>query len=142
MATTKEETLKPSRSSGPGRLIIAVYAVFALAATARAGFQIATKFSEAPLAYGLSAFAAVVYILAAVSLAKPGPRWFWTSVLAVSVEMVGVLAVGAVTLSSSAALPDDTVWSAFGQGYGFIPLVLPIAGLWWLYHHRSDRGRR
>lgn len=142
MSSTEEETLTSSRSSGPGRLIIAVYAVFALAATARAGFQIATKFSDAPVAYSLSAFAAVVYILAAVSLAKAGPAWFWTSVLAVSIEMVGVLTVGAVTLASSAALPDDTVWSAFGRGYGFVPLVLPIAGLWWLYYNRSDRERR
>lgn len=127
------------RASGPGRLIIAVYAVFAVAATARAGFQIATKFPEAPVAYSLSAFAAVVYILAAISLAKPGSRWFWTSVVAVGTELAGVLIVGAVSLFSSAALPDDTVWSDFGRGYLFVPLVLPFAGLWWLYRNSADR---
>lgn len=130
---------KSGRSSGPGRLIIAVYAVFALAATARAGFQIATRFSAAPVSYSLSAFAAVVYIVAAVSLAKAGPGWFRTSVLAVSVELVGVLAVGAFTIFNAAVLPDDTVWSGFGQGYGFVPLVLPMVGLWWLYRNRADR---
>ena len=56
---------KDTRNTGPGRLLIAVYAVFAISATARAGFQILTKFSEAPLAYLLSAFAAVVYLVVA-----------------------------------------------------------------------------
>jgi len=31
---------------------------------------------------------------------------------------------------------DQTVWSTYGIGYGFVPLVLPIAGLWWLLRHR------
>lgn len=127
------------RSSGPGRLIVAVYAVFAISATARAGYQIATGFSHAPVAYSLSAFAAIVYILAAVSLAKPGTAWFWTSVAAVSVELVGVLTVGAYSVLSSTALPEATVWSGFGQGYGYVPLVLPLIGLWWLYRNRAER---
>jgi len=25
----------------------------------------------------------------------------------------------------------------FGRGYGFIPLVLPIVGLWWLQRTRA-----
>jgi hypothetical protein len=129
----------PGRSSGPGRLIVAVYGVFAISATARAGFQIATGFSHAPVAYSLSAFAAVVYILAAFSLAKAGAGWFWTSLAAVSVELLGVLAVGSYSIFSSAALPEATVWSSFGQGYGYVPLVLPLIGLWWLYRNRADR---
>ena len=71
-----------TRNTGPGRLLIAVYAIFAISATARAGYQILTKFSEAPLAYLLSAFAAVVYVVATVSLAKPGRTAFKVSVVA------------------------------------------------------------
>ncbi|KPN17967.1 MULTISPECIES: hypothetical protein [Arthrobacter] len=126
-----------ARNAGPGRLIVAVYGVFALAATARAAFQIATKFEEAPLAYLLSAFAAVVYIVATVSLAKSGETSYKVSVAAVSIEMAGVVAVGLFGLLDAAALPDDTVWSGFGMGYGFVPLVLPIVGLLWLYKHRN-----
>ncbi|EMY35175.1 hypothetical protein D477_005956 [Arthrobacter crystallopoietes BAB-32] len=128
------------RSSGPGRLIVAVYGVFAISATARASYQIATKFSEAPVAYLLSAFAAVVYILATVALARKGLRWYWTSVAAISVELAGVLAVGLLSLLDPALLPEDTVWSGFGQGYGYVPLVLPLLGLWWLWRHRPGRG--
>ena len=130
-----------TRNTGPGRLLIAVYAVFALSATARAGYQILTKFAEAPLAYLLSAFAAVVYIVATVSLAKPGRTWFKISVTAVLVELIGVLVVGALSLFDSVNFPHETVWSLFGRGYGFIPLLLPILGLIWLYRRRPAPKR-
>ncbi|NQD87853.1 hypothetical protein HP499_08555 [Paenarthrobacter sp. CM16] len=129
---------KDTRNTGPGRLLIAVYAVFALSATARAGYQIATKFAEAPLAHSLSAFAAVVYIVATISLAKPGRTWFKVSVAAVLTELVGVLVVGAISLFDPVAFPHDTVWSLFGRGYGFVPLVLPILGLLWLNKRRPS----
>ncbi|MDQ0821936.1 hypothetical protein QFZ79_004313 [Arthrobacter sp. V4I6] len=125
-----------TRNTGPGRLLIAVYAVFAISATARAGYQILTKFSEAPLAYSLSAFAAVVYVVATVSLAKAGRTWFKVSVVAVLVELIGVLVVGALSLFDSVNFPHETVWSLFGRGYAFIPLLLPILGLLWLYRRR------
>ena len=54
---------QPRTSSGPGRVLVAVYALFALAATARAGVQLATRFSEAPLAYLLSAVAGLILSL-------------------------------------------------------------------------------
>ncbi len=125
-----------TRNTGPGRLLIAVYAVFAISATARAGYQILTKFSEAPLAYLLSAFAAAVYIVATVSLAKPGRTWFKISLAAVLVELIGVLVVGALSLFDAVNFPHETVWSLFGRGYGFIPLLLPVLGLIWLYRRR------
>jgi hypothetical protein len=34
--------------------------------------------------------------------------------------------------------PKATVWSGYGSGYGFVPLVLPLVGLWWL--RRTSRG--
>ncbi|XVQ08481.1 hypothetical protein ACQP1W_38885 [Spirillospora sp. CA-255316] len=118
--------------SGPGRLLVAVYAIFALAAGARAGVQIATRFSEAPVAYALSAFAAVVYVLATVALALGGRTSRRIALAALTIELAGVLVVGTLSLADPAAFPDATVWSAYGRGYGFIPLVLPIVGLYWL----------
>lgn len=128
-----------TRNTGPGRLLIAVYAVFAISATARAGYQILTKFSDAPLAYLLSAFAALVYVVATVSLAKPGPTWFRISLAAVLVELVGVLVVGGLSVFDPVAFPHETVWSLFGSGYAFIPLLLPVLGLIWLYRRRPRR---
>jgi len=127
-------------ASGPGRVLVAVYAIFALGATARAGVQIATRFDDAPLAYLLSAFAAVVYVLATVALAGSGSIWWRVALGACSVELVGVLTVGLLSVFDPAAFPDATVWSAFGRGYLFVPLVLPVIGLAWL--RRTAPGRR
>ena len=116
-------------AAGPGRVLVAVYAVFALAAGARAAVQLATRFAEAPVAYLLSALAAAVYVVATVALARDSRR---LALAAVAVELAGVLVVGVLSLVDRAAFPDETVWSAFGRGYGFVPLVLPVLGLLWL----------
>jgi amino acid transporter len=118
--------------SGPGRLLIAVYAIFALAATARSAVQLGTHFSRAPLAYLLSAFAAVVYIVATVCLARGDRASRRVATVSIVVELVGVLAVGTLSLVAADAFPDATVWSDYGQGYGYVPAVLPLLGLWWL----------
>jgi cytochrome bd-type quinol oxidase subunit 2 len=117
---------------GPGRILIAVYGVFALAATARAGVQIATKFSDAPIAYILSAVAAVIYCAATFALAKATKVSRRVATVAIAVELVGVLAIGAFSYAAPEDFPDATVWSHFGQGYGFVPVVLPVLGLLWL----------
>ena len=125
---------EPGTGAGPGRVLVVIYGIFALAAGARAGVQLATKFSEAPLAYLLSALAAVVYLVATFGLARGGRVGRRTAVVACSVELTGVLVVGTLSLLDHAAFPDATVWSGFGQGYGFVPLVLPVLGLLWLRH--------
>lgn len=118
--------------SGPGRLLIAVYAIFALAATARSAVQLGTHFSRAPLAYVLSAIAAVVYIVATVCLARGNRTSRRIATVSILVELVGVLVVGTLSLAVPHLFPDATVWSNYGQGYGYVPAVLPLLGLWWL----------
>lgn len=131
--------MSEARSHGLGRVLIAVYAVFALAATGRSGVQLATKADEAPVPYVLSALAAVVYIAATLGLARSGEGWRRVAWLACGVELAGVLVVGALSLVEPDWFPDDTVWSGFGAGYGYLPLVLPFAGLAWLWHTRDAR---
>lgn len=129
---------RSSRATGPGRLLIVIYAVFAVAATARATFQIATVFDEAPLAFVLSAVSGVIYICATISLSLRGLRAYWFSVVAVLVEFVGVISVGIYSLADPGAFPKASVWSGFGWGYGFFPLLLPILGMIWLYRKRPQ----
>ncbi len=114
--------------SGVSRVLVALYAVFALAAGSRAAVQLATRFDEAPVAYLLSALAAVVYVVATVALAR-GPAGRRVALAAISVELVGVLVVGTLSLVDAAAFPDETVWSGYGRGYLYVPLVLPVLGL-------------
>lgn len=119
-------------NAGPGRVLVGLYALFALAAGARAGVQIATEFSTAPLAFVLSAVAAVIYLVATVGFIRGGDGGRRLALVCCAVELVGVLAVGTASLVDRAAFPAATVWSGYGQGYGFVPLVLPVLGLLWL----------
>ncbi|MFG1623842.1 hypothetical protein [Kribbella sp. NPDC049227] len=121
---------------GPGRILILVYGVFALSATARAGVQIATQFSEAPIAYVLSAVAAIIYCAATFALAKATKVSRRVATAAIAIELIGVLAIGAFSYAAPDDFPDATVWSHFGQGYGFVPVVLPVLGLLWLRRTR------
>lgn len=116
---------------GIGRLLIAIYGVFALSATARASYQLLTEFEQAPIAYLLSAISAVVYIIATIALAR-GDSSRTLAYITVSFELVGVIAVGALSLLLPELFAHPSVWSGFGIGYGFIPLLLPILGLFWL----------
>jgi hypothetical protein len=122
--------------TGAGRVLLLVYGIFALSAGARAGVQIATKFAQAPLAYLLSALAAAVYLAATVGLALGGRRGRLTALTSCSIELAGVLVVGTLSIVDRAAFPDATVWSRYGNGYGYVPLVLPMVGLYWLWRHR------
>jgi hypothetical protein len=122
----------PATASGPGRVLVAVYAVFAVAATGRSTLQLLTRADEAPVPYALSALAALVYIAATVGLARTGRTANRIAWVAIVVELVGVLAVGVASLVEPSWFPDDTVWSRFGAGYGYLPLLLPVAGLAWL----------
>jgi cytochrome bd-type quinol oxidase subunit 2 len=119
-------------NTGPGRVLLSVYGLFAIAATSRAAVQLATKFHEAPVAYLLSAAAAVIYVIATVALARSTPTSRRVALVACSVELAGVLVVGTLSLLDPDLFPDETVWSGYGSGYGFVPLVLPVLGLLWL----------
>lgn len=119
---------------GFGRVLVAVYGVFALAASARSIYQLATRADEAPLAYALSAVAGLVYVVATLALATDRRRLATTTI---GFELLGVLTVGALTLIDTDLFPDETVWSDFGAGYLFVPLVLPFVGLWWLQRTRQ-----
>ena len=127
-----------ARTQGFGRILVTIYAVFAIGATSRSVVQIARRFDEAPIAYSLSLVAAVVYILATIAIARGGPVWRKVAWTALSFELCGVLIVGALTVFVPDAFPRATVWSYFGRGYLFIPLVLPILGLWWLRRTGKD----
>ncbi|HEX6870791.1 MAG TPA: hypothetical protein VF163_06815 [Micromonosporaceae bacterium] len=125
---------------GPGRVLLGLYGVFAVAAGARAGVQIATKFDQAPLAYLLSALAAVIYLVATFGLIRGGASGRRLALICCTVELFGVLTVGLISVVVPEDFPDETVWSGFGQGYGYVPLVLPVLGLWWLLRRPRQTG--
>jgi hypothetical protein len=136
---SEPSTLRRPTNTGVGRVLVAVYGVFAVAACSRAGVQLATRYYEAPLAYVLSAVAGVVYVVATLTLARGTQTSRRLALAAILIELVGVLTVGTASLIDPAAFPRATVWSLYGIGYGFVPLLLPFAGLAWLWRTRARR---
>ena len=136
MADTEAPHSPAPTGRGFGRFLVAVYGILALGATSRSAVQLATDFNKAPLAYLLSAFAAVVYVVATISLARGDVTSRRVATVAISIELVGVLIVGAASELFHSDFQQATVWTGFGSGYVFVPLVLPFVGLWWLRHTR------
>lgn len=134
-----QSTRGTARSRGFATLLVIVYGIFALSATARASVQILEHFSVAPLAYLLSLLAACTYVAATVLLARRGGdsrAALWLC----SAELAGVIVVGTLTVADPGLFPDATVWSRFGTGYGYVPLLLPIVAIAYLLRRR--RGHR
>lgn len=138
-------TGSPHRMSGVGRVLVVVYGILALAATGRTAVQIIERFDEAPVAFTLSGLSALVYILATIALVAPGRVWYRVAWCAIGFELVGVLLIGTITLLAPDLLGPgtgdpfgrtSTVWTLYGAGYLFVPLALPVLGMWWLAKHR------
>ncbi|MFD0356349.1 hypothetical protein ACFVHW_21800 [Streptomyces sp. NPDC127110] len=134
--TTAPPARRKRLVSGPGLLLVWLYGVMVVGALSRSVFQISTEFDRAPLAYSLSAAAAVAYAFITYSLVRGGERARRAALVCCAVELAGVLAVGTWTLVRPDSFPDATVWSEFGMGYLFIPVILPVTGMLWL---RSKR---
>ncbi|MFJ4370183.1 hypothetical protein [Streptomyces chartreusis] len=137
VAVTEE---KPTRLiGGPGILLVWLYGVMVVGAVSRSAYQIATEFDRAPLAYSLSALAGIVYGFITYTLVRGGEKARRAARVCCAAELVGVLAVGTWTLVEPSAFPDATVWSDFGMGYVFIPVLLPLSALYWL-RKRAPHG--
>ena len=142
MSATVTPTATRTKVGGVGRVLVAVYAILAIAATGRSVFQIVDRFGEAPVAFSLSALAAVVYLIATVALAL---GWRRVAFATICFELAGVLVVGTISILAPGVLGLDsvdpfgreaTVWSAYGAGYLLVPLALPVLGLLWLRRRR------
>lgn len=128
------EALRPV---GPGRVLALTYAFFTLAAGARSAVQIITRPEPALFAYSLSALAACTYAVGTLLIVRADRhRGKMPAVVACCAELAGLVAVGTLSVAVPHWFPDQTVWSHFGQGYGFVPTVLPLLALWWLSKQR------
>ncbi|MEU6975939.1 MULTISPECIES: hypothetical protein [unclassified Streptomyces] len=136
-ATETEEQGTGRLVTGPGMLLVWLYGVMSVGAVSRSIYQIATEFDRAPLAYSLSAVAAVVYAFITYTLVRGGETARRAALVCCAAELVGVLTVGTWTLVEPSAFPDATVWSDYGYGYVFIPVLLPLTGIWWLRRSRA-----
>lgn len=125
-----------------GVILAVSYPVLALSAGVRSIYQLFLK--EGPVDYLpaiLSGIAAVCYLLATFGFVIR-KRWAWRlSVTMLAFELAMVLIVGTLSLF----YPDTigrTVWGHFGADYGYFPLIQPLLGLAWLFHHETRQVNR
>ncbi|MFJ7295592.1 hypothetical protein [Streptomyces collinus] len=140
MTSGEAEVSRRRLISGPGTLLVWLYGVMVVGAVSRSAYQITTEFDRAPLAYSLSAVAGVVYGFITYTLVRGGETARRIALACCVAELVGVLTVGTWTLAEPSAFPDATVWSDFGMGYLFIPVILPVSAIYWLRASRSRDG--
>jgi hypothetical protein len=140
MTSGEAEVSRRRLISGPGTLLVWLYGVMVVGAVSRSAYQIATEFDRAPLAYSLSAVAGLVYGFITYSLVRGGEKARKAALACCVAELVGVLTVGTWTLIEPSAFPDATVWSDFGMGYLFIPVLLPLSAIYWLRTSRARQG--
>ncbi|MEU2915583.1 hypothetical protein ACWCQ0_37845 [Streptomyces massasporeus] len=140
MTSGEAEVSRRRLISGPGTLLVWLYGVMVVGAVSRSAYQIATEFDRAPLAYSLSAVAGVVYGFITYTLVRGGEAARRVALACCVAELAGVLTVGTWTLVEPSAFPDATVWSDFGMGYLFIPVILPVSAIYWLRASRSRDG--
>ncbi|MFY9487238.1 MAG: hypothetical protein WAP35_00880 [Solirubrobacterales bacterium] len=119
--------------------LLAGYALLAFAAIGRSTYELVAKFDEAPLAYSLSTFAAVVYCVGVWGIARADKLALRVARVSVTFELAGVLIVGTLTAIDSSAFPEGTVWTLYGRDYGWLPLIVPVLALWWLSRQHPEK---
>ncbi|WP_343997756.1 hypothetical protein [Streptomyces thermocarboxydovorans] len=140
MTSGEAEVPAKRLTGGPGLLLVWLYGVMVVGAMSRSAYQIATEFDRAPLAYSLSALAGVVYGFITYTLVRGGETARRAALVCCAAELVGVLTVGTWTLVDPSAFPDATVWSDYGMGYLFIPVLLPVSAIYWLRRARERQA--
>ena len=123
----QSEQTKVSR--GASDVLSFFYALWAFSALGRSSWEYLFKQNVATyIPAHLSTFVGVLYIFIIVGLRRRSPRWWWITMALLVVELAGVLIVGTIDVVWQ-PFPYATVWSKYGIGYFFMPLILPFVGL-------------
>ncbi len=132
-----EAQRKPAR--GASDVLGFFYGLWAFSALGRSSYEYLFKQNvRTYVPAHLSTFVGVLYIFIIVGLRKRSPRWYWITLALLAVELAGVLIVGTIDVVWR-PFPYATVWSNYGIGYFFMPLVLPFVGLAYMLR-RSTRA--
>jgi hypothetical protein len=123
-------------SRGASDVLGFFYGLWSFSALGRSSYKYLFKHPATFVPAHLSTFVGVLYIFIIVGLRKRTPRWWWITLGLLVVELAGVLVVGKIDVIWR-PFPYATVWSNYGIGYFFMPLVLPFVGLWWMLRRET-----
>lgn len=126
-------------SLGLGRLVMAAFWLFGAWVTTNAVID-ALHWDSGPIGPVVVALVAgIVYLVAALALTHNGRRMRRLGWAAVAVEALGPVLVGLLGMGVPALSDPRSPWGAFGADYWYIPLVLPVIGLVWLWWSNPRR---
>lgn len=125
---------------GLGRLVLLAYGVVAALIFVREVARLADLGQAAPLSAALSVVATLLYVVTAVAVAHNGRRMRKVAWVCTLAGLVGALGGGIVTLLAPGLVAARTVWSGFGEGYWYAPLLLPLVAAFWLWWSRPGRS--
>lgn len=111
--------------------LVFFYGLWAVAAISRALYQYAVRRPPDLTPTHISLFVGALYVLIILGMRRRSPAAWRATLALLAVELLGVLVVGAVDVVWR-PFPYTTVWSGFGAGYLYMPLLLPAAGIWWM----------
>jgi hypothetical protein len=120
-----------SKATGGSDALVFFYGLWAVAALSRAAYQYLVRRPPDLAPTHISFFVGALYVLIILGLRRRSPNAWWLTLSLLVVELLGVLVVGTVDVLWR-PFPYTSVWSAYGAGYLFMPLLLPVAGLAWL----------
>ncbi|HEU5088582.1 MAG TPA: hypothetical protein VFT99_14100 [Roseiflexaceae bacterium] len=123
--------MKAHKQQGIRDVLVLAYGFWAIAALSRALYQYLFRHPAIWMPTHLSAFVGLLYLLIMLAMRRYTPLAWLVSVALLCIELGGVLIVGMLDVVWK-PFPYATVWSGFGAGYLFVPLVLPILGLFWM----------
>jgi len=116
--------------------LIFFYGLWALAALGRAAYQYGFRRPADATPTHISTFVGLLYLAIIAGLRRRSARAWRITLALLTVELAGVLIVGTLDLVWR-PFPYASVWSQYGSGYFFMPLLMPLAGLAWLLRRNT-----
>lgn len=124
---------------GLGRIVMAIFWLFG-AWTLIVSIRSLIGIGGEPLGPALvSLLAALIYLTAAIALTHNGRRMRMVGWASVGISLAGPILTGLLGVGTSEVSAEFSPWSRFGEYYYYLPLVIPVIGLVWLWWSNPRR---
>ena len=126
-------------SWGLGRIVMLIFWLFGLFTTIPAVIYLIRE-TQMPIGPRLVAvLAGVTYLLVALGITHNGKKMRIMAWAALVASLVGPFVMGLFELGIEQVSAVPSAWARFGAYYWYVPLVLPVIGLVWMWRSNPRR---